>query len=289
MDDLINSTSTTAEQKFMLMMFERLEKLEDKVASLTVENQNLKDKLKCYDIPDLPVDIYISKQLVTSPVFTIYCKITLDHVKYLELSMRMLKQYYSEYVFLPHFFSNIRSPYKDFKVPKDIHRNAVDLHCLLTSNKPQTVQQHVYNIHQKLKSGLLDYCINSRCYPAIAACSVLYMGNYYFCREFSYHQRYVVTNRALCLNKTYAMIAKESERIFGELMDVGIDYRHRDNDHAIMTVVNLLRKEWNQKEIIIDRIVDSDDESDREYDSDDIDIEYDDDDDYDDGNVWEDY
>ena len=46
MEDLIDSASTTAEQKFMLMMFERLEALEDKVTNLTVENQNLKKNIQ---------------------------------------------------------------------------------------------------------------------------------------------------------------------------------------------------------------------------------------------------
>jgi hypothetical protein len=284
MEDLIDSASTTAEQKFMLMMFERLEALEDKVTNLTVENQNLKKKLKYYDIPDLPADVYISKQLVVSPVTAIYCKITLKNIKYLALAMRILKEHYSAYAFLPHFFANIRSPYKEFDVPKNLYSNAVDLHCLLTGDKPQTIQQHVCQIHQKLKSCLLCFSQNSRSYPAIAACPALYMANYYYCGEFSYHQKYLITNRTLQLNRTYAKIAKDADRIYGEVIDVGIDYRNRVLDDSIMTVVNFLKREWKQNEIVFERNLDieNDDADDDDYDSEDVD-----DDDYE--SEWEDY
>jgi hypothetical protein len=93
MEDLLNLSTTTAEQKFMLMMFERLETLENEVRILQKENKALKDAEIAK--PKLPKNVYTGAKYLDLPIDNFFCTIILKDKSCIEPAFKSLCEIYN--------------------------------------------------------------------------------------------------------------------------------------------------------------------------------------------------
>lgn len=138
MEDLLSMPTTTAEQKFMLMMFERLEQLEDRVNALTAENKELKDTLKRTCLPD---KVCSTSDLIQFPTQQIYCVLILKDKDSISPVWKMLKSLYVYTACFPIFSEDTN----------------VTMYCLLEKAGCNfTIVEHAHSLSKNLSTHLDD-------------------------------------------------------------------------------------------------------------------------------------
>jgi len=177
MEDLMSTT--TAEQKFMFMMFERLEKLEDEVRVLQKKNKELEDVENAK--PKLPTNVYTGAKYLDLPTDNLFCTIILKDKSCVEPAFKSLSEIYHSACLPDVYPSSELGVDPTFTMNDQTNKDEIILlNCLLDCKHLNFVKKP-FITHIEEINGRLAHLLAKGCHPNIecVACTCDIVMTYY--------------------------------------------------------------------------------------------------------------